>query len=240
MQVRTYPDYQALSRAAAELMADYLRRKPASLVCLASGHTPLGTLACLVQMVQSNTLSIDQCRFIGLDEWVGMNGKDAGSCRHMMDEAFFRPLQIPESQIHFFNGRAQHLAAEVDRIDEVIDANGCLDIMLVGIGTNGHIAMNEPGSSFDQKAHISQLAEETIAVGQKYFQQPTALDKGITLGLQNFRDARLPILMANDVKKAAIIKRVLSEKPNEQCPATIVHQIDRSVVMLDAAAASLL
>ena len=235
-----YPDYQALSRATAECIANYLREKPASLVCLASGHTPLGTLACLVEMVKAKELTLDACTFVGLDEWVGMNGKDAGSCRHLMDEAFFFPLQIPESRIHFFDGRAQQLSAEVERINQVIDQHGALDIMLVGIGTNGHIAMNEPGSSFRGKAHIGQLAEETIAVGQKYFETPTALDKGITLGLQNFADAKLPILIANGAKKAGIIKRVLTEKPDEQCPATIVHKIEKCAVLLDAEAASLL
>src|SRR6185369_417948 len=102
---------------------------------------------------------------------------------------------------------AANLQAECDRVNEFLTPDG-LDIMLVGIGLNGHIAMNEPGTLFDLRAHISQLAEETINVGQKYFDKPTKLSKGITLGLKNFSEAKLPILMANGLKKASIIQKV--------------------------------
>lgn len=236
MHLHVFPDYQSLSRATADLIARFIQQKPDALVCLASGHTPLGVFECLVQDVRNNSLDIRGCTFVGLDEWMGMNGDDVGSCRHMMDEAFFNPLQIPGDQIVFFDGRSANTGSEVDFVNRRIDRNHGLDIMLVGIGTNGHIAMNEPGTSFATKAHISILAEETKSVGQKYFTTATPLDKGITLGLQNFADARLPILLANGSKKSAIIKRVLTEEVSEQLPASIVQKMPHAYVMLDDAA----
>lgn len=238
MTIKIYHDYPQLSRAATDLIADYIRKKPKSLICIASGHTPMGVFQCLVEDVKAGKLDISGCEFVGLDEWVGFGPKDDGSCRLMMDEAFFEPLNIPASNIHFFDALSNNLQGEADKINEVIDQHGGLDVMLVGIGTNGHIAMNEPGTSFGSTAHISVLAEETKSVGQKYFKKATELKHGITVGLRHFSDSKLPILMANGVKKASIIKRILTEKPGEHLPASIVQQISGAIVMIDDDAGS--
>lgn len=237
MKVKVYPDYNLLCRATADLITEYITLKRKSLVCLASGHSPRGVFECLIQDVKSKRLDLSDCTFISLDEWIGIPPTQKGSCRAMMDDDFFRPLNIPQNQIEFFNGMATDLHGEVDRINKLIDAHGVLDIMLVGVGTNGHIAMNEPGSAFDAFAHISTLADETIAVGQKYFSTTTELNEGITLGLRHFRESKLPILIANGVKKAEIIRKILSSTPTEALPASVVHLIDNAYVMLDSEAA---
>jgi len=239
MTISIFKDYSSLSRATADLIGQYLLAKPQSLVCLASGHSPKGVFDCLIEDVKSNKLTLDQCNFVSLDEWVGIPPTQKGSCRAMMDEDFFKPLQIDQSHIFFFDGLASDISSEVMRINKLIDHHGGLDIMLVGIGTNGHIAMNEPGTPFDIKAHISTLAEETKSVGQKYFSSNTLLDQGITLGLQHFRDAKLPILIANGEKKSEIIKRVLSSTASENLPGSVVHLVDKAHVMVDDAAYSI-
>lgn len=239
MNLLTYNTYKELSRAAADKIADYIRNKPASKVCIASGHTPLGVFECLVDDVKSEKLNISQCTFVSLDEWVGVERSDRGSCWSMVDKCFFNPLQISTSKILFFDGNAADLQSECDKVNMFLGSDG-LDIMLVGIGLNGHIAMNEPGTSFDLRAHISQLAEETIQVGQKYFDKPTKLSKGITLGLQNFREAKLPILMANGLRKASIIQKVLTHSLTENIPATIVQTIPQALVIIDQEAGSML
>jgi glucosamine-6-phosphate isomerase len=237
MKIHIHPDYQTLSRATADLITSYIIEKPNSLICLASGHTPLGVFECLVKDVMEKKVDISQCVFVGLDEWVGIGPKQDGSCRLLMDQFFFEPLRIPSKQIHFFDALSNDLQHEADKINSVIGWNGGLDIMLVGIGTNGHIAMNEPGTSFDSIAHISELAEETKVVGQKYFKSSTELQYGITLGLKHFAESKLPILMANGSKKSAIMKHVLEEKPGEYLPASIVHRIPNELVMIDEEAA---
>jgi len=238
MKINIYPDYKSLSRATADVIRAYITEKKASLVCLASGHTPLGVFDCLIDDVKSKRLDLSQCTFVSLDEWIGIPAEQKGSCRAMMDEDFFIPLQIPAEPIRFFDGMAADLPRELERMNTLIAANGGLDIMLVGVGTNGHIAMNEPGTSFDIHAHISTLANETKETGQKYFSTATILSKGITLGLKHFREARLPILMANGQKKAAIIAEALSSPAVETLPASIIHLIDHGFVMLDQEAHS--
>ena len=227
-----------MSRATADLILAYVKKKPASLICLASGHSPLGVFQCMVDDVKSGKLNLDRCTFVSLDEWIGIPATQKGSCREMMDKDFFSPLAIKERQIIFFDGMAADLKREVDKVNDAIEANNGLDIMLVGVGMNGHIAMNEPGTSFDSVAHVSTLAEETKTVGQKYFDTATQLSQGITVGLKHFREARLPILVANGEKKASIVSKILSSSPSESLPASVIQLIDQGIVMLDEAADS--
>lgn len=236
MKLSVHPDYQSVSRATADLIAEYIRSKEKSLVCLASGHSPRGVFSCLIEDVRSDKLRLDGCTFVSLDEWAGIPANRKGSCRAMMDEDLFGPLSISESHIRFFDGMSKDPEGEAKDMNAFIHSYGGLDIMLVGVGTNGHIAMNEPGTSFEESAHISTLAEETKIVGQKYFDDATELSRGITLGLKNFRQAKLPILIANGEKKASIIQRILSSSATESIPATIVHLMDHAYVMLDAEA----
>jgi glucosamine-6-phosphate isomerase len=238
MITKIFPDYVTLSRATADLINDYITRKPASLVCIASGHTPVGVFQNLIKDVQSKKLDISQCTFLSLDEWVGIDPGDTGSCLSMLKKDFFDPLNIPDSQTEYFNVLAPDLEKECDRINLLIDKNGGLDIMLVGVGTNGHIGMNEPGTSFASYAHVGELAEETKTVGQKYFSKQTILSKGMTLGLKHLQEAKLPIVMANGEKKAAIMEKAFNQKPNEQIPVTIVQLIQQGFVMMDEEAAS--
>ncbi|MEJ1239467.1 glucosamine-6-phosphate deaminase [Chryseolinea sp. T2] len=233
MNLRILSDYSTLSRTTADLIATYLKAKPKSIICLASGHSPRGVFEYLVSDVVSKRLTLDECTFVSLDEWLGIPASQAGSCRDMMDKDLFKPLGIPPSRIVFFNGMAADPQREVDVINEVIDRAGGLDIMLVGVGTNGHIAMNEPGTPFDIRAHISTLTEETQRVGQKYFEKNTALSQGLTLGLGHFREAKLPILIAAGQTKQSIMKRVLTSAPAEHLPASVVHLMPGAYVMLD-------
>src|SRR6478736_7497682 len=193
MEVNVYPDYARLSRAAADLIAKIISQKKNALVCIASGHTPIGVFECLVKDVNAGKLDLSGCTFLSLDEWVGIDPEDPGSCLSMLKRDFFNHLSLKESQIVCFDVKA-NLEKECQRINDMIAANGGLDVMLVGLGTNGHIGMNEPGTSFELYAHVGELAEETKTTGQKYFTKATTLSNGVTLGLKHFKEAKLPIV----------------------------------------------
>jgi glucosamine-6-phosphate isomerase len=238
MKVQTYSDYLTLSKAVADLIISYINAKKASLICLASGHTPVGVFQELQKAVESKKVDLSQCTFLSLDEWVNIDPSDPGSCLSMLQKDCFTPLGIGANQVEFFDVSVPDLQQECDRINTLIESHGGLDIMLVGVGTNGHIGMNEPGTSFNSYAHISELAEETKSVGQKYFQKNTSLSLGITLGLNHLREAKLPIVMANSNKKAAIIARGLQGKATEEIPLSVVHLIPNAYVMLDEEAAT--
>lgn len=239
MTIQILPDYPSLSKAAAYLIIDYIREKPNSLICLASGHTPIGVFEELKKATQAKEVDLSKCTFLSLDEWIGIDPQDPGSCLSMLQKDFFIPLGIDQNQIEFFNVETSDLQKECERINSMIEKNSGLDIMLVGVGTNGHIGMNEPGTSFESYAHISELAEETKQVGQKYFKKETSLSTGITLGLQHLREAKLPMVMASGKKKAAIMAKGLKAIATEEIPLSVVNLISEGYVMLDQDAASL-
>jgi glucosamine-6-phosphate isomerase len=237
MNIRILKDYESLSKATTQLIIEAIQIKKNSLICLASGHTPLGVFEQLSKAVEGNHLDLSECVFLSLDEWVGIDPEDSGSCLSMLKKDCFDPLHLQPHQTEYFNVRAGDLEKECVRINSIIEQNGGLDIILVGVGTNGHIGMNEPGTSFESYAHISTLAEETKSVGQKYFNKPTTLSQGITLGLRHLREAKLPIVMASGGKKAAIIARGLTNPPSEDIPVSIAQLIPHGYVMLDEEAA---
>lgn len=237
MKIKILKDYQALSKATTELIISVIKAKPTALICLASGHTPIGVFQELAKEVKANNLDLSGCTFLSLDEWIGIDPNDSGSCLSMLKKDCFEPLHIQPDKIEFFNVQTHDLQSECERINSLIENNGGLDIMLVGVGTNGHIGMNEPGTSFDSYAHTGPLAEETKTVGQKYFSQPTSLSLGITLGLRHLREARLPIIMASGQKKADIMAKGLNEAPTEEIPVSIAQLIPQGYVMLDEDAA---
>ncbi|WP_375444904.1 6-phosphogluconolactonase [uncultured Fibrella sp.] len=237
MNLRTFPDYKALSAHAAQYIASFIGQKPNAVVCFASGSTPEGTYSLLAEQVRAGKLNLSQCHFIGLDEWVGFGPDDVGGCAYFLYRDLFTPAQLRADQITYFNAKATDLQAECQRIDDVISGFGGLDLLLVGVGENGHIALNEPGTSFRLRSHVVDLAESTKAVGQKYFTKATPLRQGITLGLHYLTEAREVILMASGPRKAAIMKEALTGPVTEQCPASIFQTQPSAHVWLDAAAA---
>jgi glucosamine-6-phosphate isomerase len=237
MNLRTFADYDSLSTHAAQHIAETVRQKPNAVLCLASGATPAGTYQLLADQVRSGTLDLSQCHFVGLDEWVGFGPEDAGGCAYFLYRDLFKPAQIRPDQITYFDATSSDLQAECQRIDRAIGAFGGLDLILVGIGENGHIALNEPGTSFKLRSHVVKLAESTITVGQKYFTQETTIDRGITLGLEHLAEARDIILMASGPRKANAIKEAIRGPITEECPASIFQALPSAHVWLDAAAA---
>lgn len=238
MQIRVYKDYEDLSEAVADLIIHYIQTKPQSLICFASGHTPVGVFEVLSRRQQAGDVDFSSCTFLSLDEWIGIDPQDPGSCLSMLQRDCFGPLQLKPQQLQYFDVTAPDLEQECLRINTLIASNNGLDIMLVGVGTNGHIGMNEPGTSFDSIAHISELAEETKTVGQKYFEKATPLSQGITLGLNHLREARLPLVMASGEKKAPIVAQALQGSATETLPLSVVHLIKQGYILLDEAAAS--
>lgn len=236
MKVQVFEDYDSESAATAAIIGAAIAVKPNSLICIASGHTPVGVFRQLVKDVKARVIDFSKCTFVSLDEWIGIDPLDSGSCLAMLKKDFFDHLALRKDQVRYFNVTAPSLDEECDKMNNLIKNHGGLDVMLVGIGTNGHIGMNEPGTSFNTYAHIGKLAEETILTGQKYFQKPTSLNDGITLGLQHFKEAKVPILMASGETKSSIIRKVIASAPTAQIPATIIHETPQALVILDKAA----
>ena len=238
MKILTHKNYDEMCRAAADIIVNQVKQKPDSLFCLTSGDTPAGIYKLLVRYANEGKVDFSQCYFVGLDEWVGMDKNDAGSCTNFLYETFFTPARINPAQMMVFDAKAANLDASCAAMDSFIKARGPLAIMLVGVGMNGHIGLNEPGVDFNSYAHHSPLAPITIEVGQKYFKQQTKLTEGITLGLKHLQEANIPMLLASGSKKAPIIAKALQGSVTNEVPASIFQTLESAYVMLDEDAAA--
>jgi glucosamine-6-phosphate deaminase len=240
MKLLVNKNYDEMSRAAANLIIEQVRRKPDSLLCFPSGESPAGVFKCLIADANADKVDFSRCYFVGLDEWVGMGKDDDGSCTNFLYEHFFTPMQINAVKVRFFDAKADDLEASCKAIDDFIKDVGPLDIMMVGIGMNGHIGLNEPGTDLNLYSHHSALAPVTVTVGQKYFKQETKLTEGITLGLKHLQESKMPMLIAAGNKKADIIAKALQGAISVQLPASIFQTLPNAVVVLDEGAASAL
>ena len=227
-----------MSRAAADLVVEQVNTKPGSLICFPSGDSPAGMFKCLIEDVQAGRVDLSHCYFVGLDEWVGLGKDDDGSCTSFLYEHFFTPMHTDMARVRFFDAKAPDLDAACREMDKFIKQHGPLDMMIVGIGMNGHIGLNEPGTDFNLYSHHSPLAQVTVEVGQKYFKQQTKLTEGITLGLKHLQEAKMPVLLAAGAKKAGIVKQALDGDISQHVPASIFQTLPLSVVLLDEGAAS--
>ena len=235
--IEIYKDYEALSLAAAERVENLLAKKPDAVLCLPSGSTPRGMFRILAEKSKAGEVDFSKCTFVGLDEWVGMGPEDEGSCRFWIDRDFLHPIGFRADQIIYFDAKNDDLPGECARVNQAIAALGGLDLMVLGVGMNGHLALNEPGTSFDSYAHLSTLDPITAEVGQKYFTKHTPLTEGITLGLRHAREAKQLIVMASGQFKADVMKRALEGEVSEAFPASLVQRVKGVLVLLDKAAA---
>lgn len=240
MELKTYEDYRALSAEAADEIISLVKNKPDAVFCLASGDTPRLTCTLTVEKAIQSKIDFSGCIFIGLDEWVSVPPENEGSCHYFFQKLLLEPLKIRSSQTHLFNAMASNLEKECDVMDRVIADQGGIDLMIVGIGMNGHIGFNEPGVSFENYSHFIDLDPITLSVGKKYFKSDVQLGKGITLGLKHLMQTKKVLLMANGVKKAEVIKRTIEGTVSNDFPATIMQTHPNGIVMTDSEAASLL
>ena len=240
MQLHICENYDALSAQAAAEIIELVKRKPDAVLCLASGDTPKLTYSMMAKMATDQSVDFKGCTFIGLDEWMGISPDNEGSCHYFLHHHVFEPLDISNDHIHLFDGLSANPEEECRKMDKIISDIGGIDLMVVGIGMNGHIGFNEPAESFGQYSRVVDLGESTKLVGQKYFRQQTSLTRGITLGLSHLLESKKAILVANGSKKADIIRKAVKEKITPHVPASILRNHSNGHIVLDRAAASML
>lgn len=236
MTIEKFADHEALSEAVADYIVARVRQKPNLLMVLTSGDTP--KLAYRKMAEKLTPQEFTNVRIIGLDEWVGVPPESEGSCRYIVEENLLKLLDVPSANYTFFDSMSDDLQAECQRIDDLILANGGLDFILVGLGVNGHIGLNEPGASFEAYCQVTELDPLTVSIGQKYFQSSTPLTQGITVGLKHLLEASEAMVIASGTGKAEIIKRLVEENINEKLPATCLKLHPHGMLWIDEAAAA--
>lgn len=240
MQVFKFNTYEEMSQHAAEDLVQLMKERKDPLLCVASGDSPAGMYKYLIQKFQKKELDISNWSFVGLDEWIGMNENDQGSCKYHLNNYFFHPLKIDDKKVFFFDGRTKDVKKECDAAENYIKQHGGMDVAILGLGMNGHIGMNEPNTSVSSRTHIQELHPITQQVGQKYFKERQHLKEGITLGIGTIMEAKTILLLISGQKKAAIVKQLLEGKISEEVPGSLLRNHPGTRIYLDAEAASLL
>jgi glucosamine-6-phosphate isomerase len=233
-----YNDYTELSVKTAEQIAAIINTKPDSLLCFPAGETSVGTFKHLIELNKNGKVSFKKCRNVGLDEWANIGEMKSENCFSFLKKHFFDHIDYSPENLCFFNGESSDLENECHKTDEFIKKFGPIDMMLLGAGMNGHLGLNEPGSSFDLYSHIVNIDETTKIVGQKYFSDSVTLTKGITLGMKYIMEARMVILQLNGKRKADVVKKLIEGEVSNAFPATALKNHLNSYLLLDREAAS--
>jgi glucosamine-6-phosphate isomerase len=235
-----YNNYTELSVKTAERIATIISEKPDALLCFPAGETSVGTFKHLIELNQKGVISFKKCKIVGLDEWANIGAMKSENCFSFLKKHLFDHIDYSEENLCFFDGESSDLKHECVKTDDFIKKNGPIDMMLLGVGMNGHLGLNEPGTSFDLYSHIVNLDETTKIVGQKYFSGKVTLSKGITLGIKYVLEAQTVILQLNGNRKAEVVKRLIESEVSPGFPASVIKSHLNSFLLLDKEAAKYL
>ena len=235
-----YNDYNELSLKTAELIAGIIKQKPDALLCFPAGETSVGTFKHLIEINKKGKVSFKNCKIVGLDEWANVGAMKSENCFSFLKKHFFDHIDYSPENLCFFDGESSDLKKECLKTDEFIKKYGPVDMMLLGAGMNGHLGLNEPGTSFDLYSHIVNLDETTRIVGQKYFSGKVNLTAGITLGVKYIMETKTVILQLNGTRKADVVKRLIDSKVTTAFPASALKAHSNSFLLLDKEAAKFL
>ena len=222
MNVLVMKNTQEIGKAAGTMFAAQVISKPNSVLGLATGSTPIPTYQYMIELYKQGVVDYSKVTTYNLDEYCGLTHDHDQSYYYFMQENLFKGINVPTESIHVLNGVAPDAQAECDAYDAAIDAAGGIDLQILGIGNNGHIAFNEPCSSFPAKTHIVSLTQSTIEANKRFFESIDDVPKqAITMGIGSIMKARNIILIATGAAKAEAVKAMINGPVDPQCPASI-------------------
>lgn len=226
-------------------IADALRRGSAgggpAVIGTATGSSPLGTYRELAEMVRAEHVNTNGVRLFALDEYVGLDPAHPEGYHAVTHRTVTEPLGIDPALVRVPDGFASDLDAGCAEFERAIAEAGGIDLQLLGIGANGHIAFNEPGSSLDSRTRVAALAAETRDDNARFFASPEQVPTHcVTQGIGTILEARELLLVAHGEGKAAAVAAMIEGPVSSACPASVLQSHPRATVVIDRAAASLL
>jgi glucosamine-6-phosphate deaminase len=229
-------DSNDFARKATELVVGQLKSKPNSLIALPTGNTPVPMFRKLVSRGDASLFR--NARFVTLDEYSGIDVDDRRRLLSWLHRELLGPAGIGSHQLIAFDPTADH-EVECARIEDAITSWGGLDLAVLGLGPNGHLGFNEPGSSFESRTRKVALTQGSIESNAPYWGSQADVPRyGLTLGLATLREARCILLLASGAGKAEIVARLMNEPIGAALPATILRLCPHSIFLADRAALS--
>ena len=238
MEILLHDSYESLCRAAAKTVAHVLNAKPNAVLGLATGATPVGLYGELVRMHRDEGLDFSQVTTFNLDEYVGLSRTHPKSYHSFMDQHLFRHINVPKQNVYIPSGTTDNYQSFCKWYEQRIVECGGIDLQVLGIGGDGHIAFNEPGSSLGSRTRIKTLARQTIEDNAQYFDRPEDVPVyAITMGVGTILEARQIMLLANGAKKATAIAAAIEGPVTSMCTASALQMHRDTTFFLDREAA---
>ena len=219
MEFVKFESVEALDDAASEWIINGINPGKRTLLCTATGSSPTNTYKKLIQ--KKSRINTGQLLFIKLDEWYGLEMTDPGSCEQYLQQHLLKPLNIPADKIISFDSKAPSPELECQRIDDWLQANGPIDICILGIGLNGHIAFNEPDSELEPSAHPGKLSATSLS-HPMLSTTKRSLQMGLTLGMANILQSKKILLIVNGNHKKEILGKLIGGKISTGLPASFL------------------
>jgi len=227
-------DYDEMSKRAAEYIIDKIKSTPQLNLGLATGGTPKGVYQNLIEDYYQHHTSYSQIKSFNLDEYIGLNKDDPNSYFHYMNEHLFKHIDISLDNTHIPSGTNENTQAECEEYEQKIINAGGIDLQILGIGANGHIGFNEPGTSFQSKTHVVDLAPSTRKANARFFNSLEEVPThAITMGIQTIFKSREILLLASGKAKQQAMVQLLSGEVTESFPASILNHHQNTVVIAD-------
>lgn len=241
MKIIEVKDYQQMSQKAAEYIIDKVTKLPSIKLGLATGGTPVGTYKNLITDHQMKGTSYQKVTTFNLDEYVGLSSEDKNSYSYYMKDQLFNHIDIKQANTHIPNGEAADFQIECNKYEQLMTEHGGIDLQILGIGSNGHIGFNEPGTSFASKTHTVNLAPSTINANARYFNRleevPT---KAITMGISTIMQSKEILLLISGESKRDALFNLMNGQVNESSPASVLKNHPNVTIIADEAAVSLI
>lgn len=240
MKILVCKNYEEMSKVASNIMVSEIKNKPSINLGLATGGTPVGLYKNLINEYQKNNIDFSNVKTFNLDEYLGLGKMDNQSYYYFMRENLFNHINIKEENINIPNGKASDLELECKKYDDLLSENK-IDIQILGIGTNAHIAFNEPSDTFKNGTYVVNLAQSTIDDNARFFNSiedvPT---KAISMGIGSIFKAKKIILLASGKNKAQAIYDTVNGDIDPNIPSSILKLHSDVTLILDEDSASLI
>lgn len=233
MIVSTHPTAEAANAAAADCLAGWLTAPGVQTFMPAAGNTPLD----LYGRIGQRGLSLGHLTVFALDEYVGVPMEEPRNCANLLRRCVQDAWRVPPEQFHVVSSLENDALSSVQEHERKIAAAGGLDILVLGLGQNGHLGFNEPGSAEDSSGRLLELESISIEANRKWFGGDYSPAQGVTVGMKTILAARRILIMAYGAHKTAAVKAMLHGPRSPACPASFLQGHPETHVFLDAAAA---
>ena len=239
MEVIVCKTKEEASRLAADMIAALVKKNPKCVLGLATGSTPVGMYQCLAADVKAKKISFKGVKSWNLDEYWGLAGTHDQSYRYFMDKNLFESIDIDRKNTHVLNGLAKDWKKEVKAYEAAIKRAGGIDLQVLGIGSDGHIAFNEPGSSLTSRTRLVSLTPQTIKDNARFFKKAADVPKyALSMGVGTIMEARTVVLLAFGANKADAVKGAVEGGISQFCTASALQMHKDAWFFCDEAAAA--